>query len=164
MLSNKIETALNNQVQSEIYSSYLYLAMAAYCAGEGFHGFAHWFKSQSKEEWGHAMKIFEYVLSRGGHSELKAIKAPPSSFRSIPDTMQQTLKHEQAVTHSINALYELAGKEKDYATQVALQWFVTEQVEEEAGVQEILQKIDLLKQSPSGLLYLDKELKKREAK
>lgn len=162
MISKTMETILNDHIQEEIYSSYLYLSMASYAAGLNFHGFAHWMKLQSKEEWGHAMKMFDYVIERGGRSILKEIKKPPHDFKSIFNMMTTTLEHEKKVTGLINKLYDAAGKEKDPATQVMLQWFLTEQVEEEAQITDILAKMKMFPESSSAILYLDKQLAKRE--
>ena len=157
MLSPKMEKALNDQIQSEFYSSYLYNAMAAYCHNIHLHGFAHWMKLQGKEEQGHAMKLFDYVIERDGEVVLKAIQAPPQKFKSIAEIFDKSLQHEKAVTGQIHDLYELAQKEKDYATQISLQWFVTEQVEEEAAIQDIVTKLKMISSSSNSLLYLDKE-------
>ena len=160
-LSSSMEKVLNEQIQTELYSSYLYLSMSAYCSEIGFHGFAHWMKEQSKEEWAHGLKIYDYIIERGGKIDLKEIKKPPQKFNSLTDMMQQTLKHEQGVSKRINDLYETAGKTKDHATQIMMQWFVTEQVEEEAQINDILQKMDKIAKTSSGIFYLDKEMGKR---
>lgn len=162
MLNKKMEEALNAQIQEEIYSSYLYLSMAAYCAQKNFLGFAHWMKIQSKEEWGHAIKLLDYLNDRGGAVVLREIKKPPHDFKSIRNVIEMTLEHEKNVTGLIHKLFETAGSVKDYATQSLLQWYINEQVEEEAGVSLILEKIKMIADKSSGLLYLDKELGKRE--
>ena len=162
MTAFKMEGALNAHVQEEIYSSYLYLSMAAYCHDLGFNGFAHWLKIQSKEEWGHAMKLYDFIIERGGRVLLNEIKKPPHDFKSIHAMVQQVLGHEQKVTAELGKLYEESGKSKDHASQIMLQWFVQEQVEEEASVNEILQKLKLVGEKSSSILYLDKEMKKRE--
>ncbi len=164
MTAFKMEAALNNHIQEEIYSSYLYLSMAAYAHEQGLNGFAHWMKLQSQEEWGHAMKMFEFVIQRGGRVQLKDIKKPPYDFESIPLMMKATFAHEQKITALLNKLYDDAGKQKDTGTQVMLQWFVSEQIEEEAQISEILQKLKFVADKSSGLLYLDKEMKKRGEK
>ena len=163
MISKKMEAALNNHIQEEMYSSYLYLSMALFCHDLGLNGFAHWMRLQSKEEWGHAMKMLDYLLERGGHVDLKEIKKPPASFKTAHHIMELTLEHERKVTALIQKLHALAGKEEDTATQIMLQWFIGEQVEEEATVTDILQKLKFIAEKSSGILYLDKELKKREA-
>lgn len=163
MFSPKMEKALNAQVQEEFYSSYLYLSMAAHFAHNNLKGFSHWMKLQSAEERGHAMKLYEYIIERGGHLVLQALSKPTQNFKSILEIMEKTLEHEQKITAQIHKLYELAGQDKDYATQVMLQWFVTEQVEEEAGVLEIIAKLKMLPDKGGSILYLDKELGKRTA-
>lgn len=164
MLKPKMENLLNTQMLDEFYSSYLYLSMAAFSHHIGLNGFAHWFQVQSKEEWGHAMKIYDYMIQRGNRVHLKELASPPPEFKSALDIMQKTLEHEKKVTEKINKLYEAARQEKDNATQVMLQWFISEQVEEEAQVSEIIQKLKRIPEKSSAILYLDKELKKRESK
>ncbi|HMK82189.1 MAG TPA: ferritin [Candidatus Bathyarchaeia archaeon] len=161
MLSKKVETALNDQIQKEIYSSYLYLSMAAQFASMNLNGFAHWMKVQTDEETKHAMKIYEHVNDRNGRVILQQIDAPPSSWKSAKDMFQDAYQHETKVTESINKIVELARTEKDNATEVFLQWFVNEQVEEEASTNNILQKLQVLGDNPSALLMLDAELNKR---
>jgi ferritin len=162
MLSKSVQDALNEQIKMELYSSYLYLAMSAYCDSAGFQGFAHWFRLQSGEERTHAMKIYDYIQERGGRVILKAIDAPHVNYPSPVDCMDRSLDHERKVTGLINKLYELALKDKDYATQVFLQWFIKEQVEEESSVAEILDQIRLVgKQGPS-LFLVDRSLAGRK--
>lgn len=161
MTAFKMEASLNGHLQEEIYASYLYLSMAAYCYTLGLNGFAHWMKVQSKEEWGHAMKLFDYVAERGGAIQFKEIKKPPQNFGSIPEMITKTLEHENHVTDLLNKLYETAGRLKDHATQVMLQWFIQEQVEEEAQIKAILQKFKYISDKSSAILYLDKEMGKR---
>ncbi len=158
----KMEKALNDHILEEMYSSYLYLAMAASAHNLGLNGFAHWFKIQSKEEWGHAMKMFEFIIQRGGRVALKDIKKPPHDFGTPHAMIKKTYEHEQKVSALLNKLYEEAGRIKDNATQVMLQWFIQEQVEEEAQVAELLQKFNYISEKSSAILYLDKEMKKRE--
>lgn len=162
MLNKKMEEALNRHMQEEIGSSYLYLSMAAWFLKENLNGFAHWMKIQSKEEWGHAMKFFEYIHERGAHVRLEELAKPEGDFESARDVIEKTFAHEKKVTALVNKLYELAGKEKDFATQEMLHWFLKEQVEEEAGVSLLLEKIKMIADKGSALLYLDKELAKRE--
>ncbi len=161
MLSPKVEKALNEQCQKEFYSFYLYLAMAAYCHSKNFKGFAHWMKLQAAEEQEHAKKFYEYILSRDGTVDLKDIPAPTHNFASPADVFAKSLQHEKKITKDIHSLYTLALQEKDYATQIMLQWFVTEQVEEEANVSEIVEKLKMVPTSGGSMLYLDKELGKR---
>jgi ferritin len=163
MISKKVETALNDQIQKEIYSSYLYLSMAAQLASINLNGFAHWMKIQTTEETKHAMKIYEHVNERNGKVVLQQIDAPPSTWKSPKEMFQDAYQHEQKVTESINTMVELAKAEKDNATEVFLQWFVSEQVEEEASTNNILQKLQLLGDNPAALLMLDAELNKRQS-
>lgn len=158
----KMENALNNHVGEEVYSSYLYLAMAAFSYEQGLNGFAHWLKIQSKEEWGHAMKIFDFIIQRGGRAQLKEIKKPPSDFGSAHKMMKQVLAHEQKVSAALNKLYEEAGRMQDNATQVMLQWFISEQVEEEAQVQDILNQLEFISDKSSAIFFIDRHLGKRE--
>ncbi len=161
MLAKKVQDALNDQIQAEMASAYLYLAMAAYCEAMNLKGFGHWLRAQYNEEVGHAMKMFDYVIERGGQVALKAIEAPPAEFGSPADVFAKVLAHEQHVTARINSLYELAVAEKDYATQIFLQWFISEQVEEEASADEIIERMKLAGDKGSALVWLDKELGKR---
>lgn len=162
MIGNKMHDAFNNQIQAEFASAYLYLAMAAYCESKNFPGFAHWLKRQYQEENGHAMKMYEYLLQRGGQVKLQAIDAQPADFGAPVDVFSKVLTHEQHVTALINGLYEAALAEKDYASQVFLQWFIGEQVEEENTAAAILEKLKMLPDNRGTLLYIDKELGKRE--
>lgn len=162
MISKKMEKALNEQINKELYSAYLYLAMAAQAENMGLKGFANWFTVQFHEEQGHALKFYEYVNEQGGRVELAAIKQPQTEFRSVLSMFEQTYKHEQFVTASIHALVDLAIKEGDHATRSMLTWFVDEQVEEEANDLEILGKLKMIGSSGSGLLYLDGKLAKRK--
>jgi ferritin len=161
MLAKKIQDAFNDQIQAEMASAYLYLAMAAYCEEMNLKGFGHWLRAQYNEEVGHAMKMFDYVIERGGKVALKAIEAPPAEFGSPAEVFAKVLAHEQHVTARITALYELAVTEKDYAAQIFLQWFITEQVEEEGSAAEIIERMKLAGDKGSALVWLDKELGKR---
>ncbi len=161
MLNPKIEQALNEQVNAEMYSAYLYLAMAAYFSDQDLEGFNHWMNMQSQEELGHAMKFYAFINERGGRNILKTIEAPPSSWDSPTAVFEAVLEHEQKVTALINNLVDLAIAEKDHATNIFLQWFVTEQVEEEAGVNAVLQKLKRLGNDGSGLFMIDRELAAR---
>lgn len=161
MLSEKMETALVEQINREMYSAYLYMAMSGHSASAGLPGFANWFMVQYHEEMLHAMKIYEYVQRQGATPKLKAIDEPPSSFESPMDMFEKTLTHEQYITKSINDLVDLAIAEKDHATQIFLQWYVTEQVEEEENDNDIIAKLKMLGESGregNGLYMLDKEL------
>jgi ferritin len=161
MLSKKLQEAFNDQIQAEMASAYLYLSMAAYCEENNLKGFSHWLRAQYNEEVSHAMKMFDFVLERGGKVALKAIEAPPADFGSPLAVFEKVLAHEQHVTARINSLYELALAEKDYPSQIFLQWFITEQVEEEASASEIIEKMKIAGDKGSALVWMDKELGKR---
>ena len=161
MLSKKVLAALNKQINAEIYSSYLYLSMAAYTKSLGLDGFENWFKVQAQEELVHAMKFFDYVNERGGRVTLAAIDGPPVSWKSPRGVLEATLKHEQHVTALINALVDLALSESDHATSNTLQWFVAEQVEEEASADAIRQKLALVGDKGNALYMIDRELATR---
>jgi len=161
VISKKLQEALNNQINRELYSAYLYAAMAAYFESVSLRGFAHWMMEQAKEEVGHAMKLYEYLVERGGRVVLGALEAPPAEWKSPVDVFETTYEHEQKVTQMINDLVKLAREGNDYATEVFLQWFVSEQVEEEASVIEVLEKLKLVEDAPGGLFMLDRELGQR---
>jgi len=161
MISKKMVQALNKQVNNEIYSAYLYLSMSSYTNYIGLKGAANWFMVQYQEEMVHAMKIYDYVNSQGNHAQLTAISAPPTEFGTLLSIFEQTLKHEQFITNSINELMDLAIKEKDHATQIFLQWFVTEQIEEEGNDNDIIAKLKLVGDSPQGLMMVDRDLAAR---
>lgn len=153
--------ALNEQINAEMYSSYLYLSMEAYFQSLSLEGFAAWMRAQVQEELFHAMKFYDFVCERGGRVVLETIKKPDSNWKSPLLAFKQILKHEQLVTSLISDLVEQAMKEKDHATLNFLQWFVAEQVEEEASVGAIVDKLQLIKNDTSGLFLLDAELGKR---
>jgi len=157
-MNKKIAQALNEQVNREMYSAYLYMSMSAYSAEIGLKGFANWFMVQYHEEMFHAMKIYEYLQSRGESITLETIHTPPQKFKNVLDMFTQTLTHEQYITSSINELVELAASKKDHATQIFLQWYVTEQVEEEDNDNEIIAQLKLIGNDTRGLLFLDREL------
>ena len=163
MLTPKMEAELNEQVNKEMYSAYLYMAMSAHCEGIGLKGFTNWFMIQYHEEMYHAMKMYEYIHSQGGTVTLKAINEPPTDFESPLDMFKKTLAHEQFVTQSINNLMDTAIAEKDHATQIFLQWYVTEQVEEEENDNDIITQLEMVKDHPHALLMLDRELSGRQA-
>ncbi|MGA2254753.1 MAG: ferritin [Thermoguttaceae bacterium] len=163
MLKANVQEALNNQINGEIASTYLYLSMTAYFETKNFHGLAKWMEVQAREEWSHAMKIFGHVNERGGRVILKQIDAPPSEWKSVLDVFEHTLSHELKVTEKIHALVKLATSESDYATLAFLQWFVSEQVEEEAQTTSIVEKLKLMGEGNIGLFILDGELGKRAA-
>jgi len=163
MLSKTVENALNEQIKNEMYSSYLYLAMATFCEEINFAGFANWLRVQSGEENEHAMKFYGYIHDRGGHVELHAIEKPTTKFKSPKDIFVRVLEHEQKVTAMINKLYEIALKEKDYPTQILLQWFISEQVEEERNATAIIDKLNMVGEHGPALIMLDRELGSRKA-
>jgi ferritin len=161
MLSKAMQDAINEQIKNELYSSYLYLAMSAYCEAGNLPGFAHWLRVQSQEEIEHAMKFFGFVNERGGRVVLEAIDKPPVEFESPVKIFEETLNHERKVTAMINSLYERALEEKDYAAQVMLHWFIDEQVEEEANASYILDTLKAVGEKGQALVMLDRELAKR---
>ncbi len=161
MISKKMQDALNEQVAAEFYSAYLYLSMSAYLESIDLPGFANWMRVQYQEEVTHAEKIFDHVIERDGRAIVKAWEAPPSEWKSALDVFETAYAHEQKVTSLINDLVDLALSEKDYATQVFLQWFVNEQVEEEASAKAIVQQLKLLGDSKGGLFQVDRELGRR---
>jgi ferritin len=161
MLSQKMQDALNAQINAEYYSSYLYLSMAAHCEAANLKGFGNWFRVQSQEEMTHVTKFFDYVLERGGRVGLKPIEGPPTEWDSPQAIFEATLEHERHVTGLINKLVDLAIAESDHATNNFLQWFVAEQVEEEATADDVLQQFKLLGESSHGLFMLDRELGRR---
>jgi ferritin len=161
MLNKKLETAINDQIQRELASAYIYLSMAAYFEANTLPGFANWMRIQFHEEQFHALKFFNFVYERGGVVKLQPIEGPPIEFTSPIDVFEKTLAHEQLVTRFIHELYELALEEKDYPTQVFLQWFIDEQVEEENNAGEILDMLKMVEGNPNALLMLDRELRSR---
>lgn len=162
MSNTKMFKALNDQVKFEYYSSYMYLSMSAFFADAGLPGCSRWMRLQADEELLHANKFFDYILSRGGKVTLQSIDAPPNSWKNPLDLFQAGLKHEQFVTNRINSLVELALSSKDYATHTFLQWFVTEQVEEEENFNNIINQLKLIKGEGQGLLLIDRDLGSRQ--
>jgi len=163
MISAKMQKALNTHLNEEFYSSYLYLSMAAYFEAKNLKGFANWMRLQSAEEQLHGMKFFNFILQKGGKVTLTQIADPKVEWKSISEVFSDTLKHEQKISGLINKLVDVSMIEKDYSTNTFLQWFVTEQVEEEANVEEIIQKIEMIGDNKSGLYMLDNELGSRAA-
>jgi len=161
MISQKMEGAINAQVNAELYSSYLYLSMTAYFQSTNLAGFAGWMRVQAQEELVHAMKLYDYVNERGGRVVLEQINAPPREWESPQDVFDATYKHEQKVTGLINNLVDISVQENDNAANIFLKWFVIEQVEEEASAREVLDRLKLMADSPGGMLMLDKELGQR---
>jgi len=162
MIPNKMEKALNEQINEEMFSAYLYLAMSAWFESRNLPGFASWMKVQAREENTHAMKFFEYVNERRGRVVLKAIKEPGKEWKSPLAAFEAALEHEQYITGCINDLVNLAGAEKDHATANVLQWFVKEQVEEEASADRIVQMLKMAANAPGALLMLDHQMGERK--
>jgi ferritin len=157
----QVNKAINEQINKELFSAYLYLAMAAYSDAEGFSGFAHWFKKQAEEEIEHAMRFYEFVNSRFGKVELEALDKPKAEFESFEDAFSQALEHEKFISQSIFELLELARSEKDYPLESMLAWFVDEQVEEEETAADIVDKLKIIGSSPQ-IYMLDRELAQRK--
>jgi ferritin len=157
MMKDKIEAAFNDQINWEMYSGYIYLAMSAYFADKGLSGFARWMKNQAAEELFHAMKMYDYVNERGGRVVLKEIGAPQNEWDSPLAAFENALEHEQGVTERINSMMDLAINERDHASVSFLQWFVDEQVEEEDSVGDVVDKLKLAGDG-AALYHLDKEL------
>ena len=161
MLRPKIQEAFNAHVTEELFSANLYLAMAAYADAKAFRGFGRWLRVQHEEELAHARKLLDHLLDRGGTAAIGVIAAPGAEFGSTLQLFEKVQEHERKVTQSLEAFYALAGAEHDAATQVFLQWFVTEQVEEEKSVQEIVDRLKMVGDRLGSVLYLDKEYGKR---
>lgn len=161
MLSEKMQSALNTQINKEIYSAYLYLSMAAYCEAKNLKGFANWMTVQVQEELSHAGKFFNFLADRGGKIILQPIDGPETEWDSPQAVFEHVYRHEQIVTGLINELVKLAREENDYATESFLKWFIDEQVEEEASASEVLEKIKLAGDRGGGLFMLDRELGSR---
>jgi ferritin len=161
MLHEKMEKALNDQINAELYSGYMYLSMSAYFSSKNLEGSAQWMKAQALEEQFHAMKMYDYVIERGGAVRLTAIEAPPTEWDGPLTVFEAVLTHEQKVTGLINDLVNLAQELRDHATNNFLQWFVAEQVEEEASADGVLQKMKLVEKSGGGLFMIDRELSAR---
>lgn len=159
MLSDKIEKALNDQIRKEAQSSQVYLAMASWAEVNGLEGVAEFMYAQSDEERVHMMKIIKYVNERGGHALVAALEAPSTNFGTAKEMFELLLQHEITVSKSINDLVEISLSEKDYATQNFLQWYVAEQIEEEATARTILDKINLIGNDRSGMYMFDKDVK-----
>lgn len=161
MLKEKIQEALNKQLNAELFSSYLYLSMSAYFESINLKGFAHWMRIQTQEELVHVMKYFDFLIERGGKAILSSIESPPTEWASPLAVFEHAYQHEQKVTGLINDLVNLAISEKDHATNNFLQWFISEQIEEEASADEVVQKIKLMGDASGGLFMLDRELAQR---
>jgi ferritin len=161
MISKIMQDAINDQIQKELYSSYLYLSMSAYFENRNLSGFSHWMRVQESEEREHAMKLYDFLLERGGKVNLKAIDAPKTEWTSTLEVAEEVAAHEAKVTASIYALYETALKEKDYPAQVMLQWFISEQVEEEKNAADIVANLKLIEKGGTAIYVLDHQLGKR---
>jgi ferritin len=162
MITQKMTERLNKQLQKEFYSAYLYLGMSAWCSENGFRGAANWFNIQFKEEQTHAMKIYQYLLDQGGHVELLSVKAVKTEYKSLLACFEKSLAHEQTMTKSFNELCDAAAKEKDHASSIFFQWFVTEQVEEEASLSDIIARLKLVGDG-NGIFMIDTQLAERVA-
>jgi len=160
-MNQKVQDAFNAQLNAELFSSYLYLSMAAHFEAQNLKGMSHWMRLQGQEEHMHAMKFFDFINERGGKVVLTRIEAPQTEWRSPLDVFEDTYKHECKVTSLIHDLVDLSLSEKDHAANTFLQWFVTEQVEEEAAAQEIRDKLRLVSDSPVALFMIDQELGQR---
>jgi ferritin len=158
MLSKEVLEGINDQIRKELSSAYLYLSMSAYCESQNLPGMAKWLRIQWEEETQHAMKFFNYVVERGGTVVLQGIEKPPAKFKSALAIFEEVLAHEEKVSASIDKLYEVALKAKDYATQIELQWFIKEQVEEEKNAAEIIELMKRSGDSGPMLLMLDRQL------
>jgi len=161
MINQTMQDAINEQINKELFSSYLYLSMATYFASKNLAGFTKWMHIQADEEREHAMKLYEHLEDRGGRVLLKALDAPKTEWTSNLAAFREAAAHEAMITASIYALYETALKEKDYPAQVLLQWFINEQVEEEKNAAEIIAKLELIEERGTAVLMLDKQLGKR---
>lgn len=164
MVSASVQNAINKQVQFELESAYLYLAMSAYCEHKSLPGTASWLRAQWQEEIGHAMKLCAHVVDRDGRVVFEALAKPQADFGTPAEMFKLVLSHEQKVTAAINALYDLAGKENDHAAQIALQWFVNEQVEEEKHASDVLHMFTAAGDNPVSLIMIDRQLGERAAK
>ncbi|MBI3362933.1 MAG: ferritin [Chloroflexi bacterium] len=158
MISNTLQDTINDQIKHELNSAYLYLSMSAYCQAVSLPGFAHWMRLQYGEEVEHAMKLFDYLADREGRVTLQALEQPLADFKSALEMMQYTLGHERKVTGLINQLYDVAVKENDRAAQVFLEWFITEQVEEEKNASTIVEKMKMVGSEGATLYLLDREM------
>ncbi|HEX9691616.1 MAG TPA: ferritin [Gemmatimonadales bacterium] len=160
-MQKSIVEAINQHIGREFGAAYLYLSMSAYLEGQNLAGFAHWMKAQHAEEMGHGMRLFTYLLDRGEKVVLEGIKKPAATFGGPLDVLEKSLAHERIVSASITALYELAVKHKDYATQHHMQWFIDEQLEEERTFETLIARLKMAGDKGPGLLMIDRELAQR---
>lgn len=161
MLSKTIQSAFDTQIKNELEAAYLYLSMSSYCNATNFPGFGKWLRMQAQEELGHGMRLFDYVHHRGSSATLQAIGEPKASFKDIMEVFNVVLEHEKKVTVLIHKLYEMALKENDYASQIELQWFITEQVEEEQTATMIVEQLKMIVDNKAMLLMMDKQMATR---
>ncbi len=161
MIDENLQEAINEQIKYELYSAYMYLAMSADCSDRNLTGFANWMRMQAQEEVEHAMRFYDFLIERGGRVELHGIDKPPFEFGSPLEIMEQSLEHERFVTSRINGLFDLAHEVQDRPAQVMLQWFITEQVEEEASIDEIVQRMKMFGADGAALFLLDQDLGSR---
>ncbi len=161
--SKGLQKAMNDQIRKEFESAYIYLSMAAWMEDQNLPGFAAWLRLQAREESTHAMKIFNHLIDRGCRVELQPLAGPPTDFKSSLHVFQEVKKHEEKVTKSINDLYGLAMDDRDYASQVFIQWFITEQVEEEKNSSQVLESVRRVGDNQAALVMLDRELGGRTA-
>ncbi|HVQ01704.1 MAG TPA: ferritin [Candidatus Thermoplasmatota archaeon] len=164
MLKQKLEKAINKQINAELWSAYLYLSMSAYFESLNLGGFAHWMRVQAQEEVGHAMRFYKHVIDRRGRVTVSAISSPPTTWKTPLHAFEEAFKHEQKVTAMIDDLVAIAATEKDNAAASMLKWFVDEQVEEELSTDTIVQKLKLIGTNTGGLVMLDHELGERKTK
>lgn len=163
MLNKNVEAAMNDQLQKEFQSAYVYLGMSAYCESQSLPGFAQWLRSQFEEEQMHALRFYTFIIDRDGHIDLKQLSAAPTHYKSVRDVFETALEHEKAVTAAINELYDLVAQERDYASQAWLDWFATEQVEEEKTVGQIVDDLRRIGDDGNGLFVLDRSMGQRSA-
>lgn len=163
MLNPVVQDAINKQINAELSASYSYLAMSAWCERANFTGSAKWFRLQSQEEYAHAMRLFDFVLARGGQPTLTPLAGPRTDYGSLTEVFETAYTQEQTVTEQINSLYEVAFTNKSFDAVVQTEWFVNEQVEEEKTMREIVAKLHMVKDDPPSLLDLDRELGARKA-
>jgi ferritin len=161
MLNKKVEEAMNDQLQKELQSAYVYLGMSAFCESQSLPGFAQWLRSQFDEEQQHALRFYNFIIDREGHIELRRLDAAPTTYKSVRDVFETALEHEKAVTAAINELYDLVAGERDYASQAWLDWFATEQVEEEKMVGQIVDDLRRIGDDGNGLFILDRSMGQR---
>ncbi len=163
MIPKNVEKIMNEQINKELASAYLYLSMAAYFESKNLSGFGNWMRVQAEEEYEHAMKFYEHIVDRGGRVVLTGIESPQVEWKNNLEVVKEVLKHEEFVTASINAIYDLAVAEKDYPAQVMLQWFIDEQVEEEKNAGELVFQVESVGENSFGLLSIDHRLAERKA-